>query len=110
MNQGRITPEPEVKLVKRFEGSYQNFLAAARTCYSSKGIIEGGEIDDRWDGLARSLYKAGHHTTLQHAYFQFAVDRVSRHFLWSFLHSHPYYNSEQVSQRYVEVKPGSAVI
>ena len=32
---------------------------------------------------------------------------VSRQLLWSFLHAHPYYNSEQTSQRYVEVKPGT---
>src|SRR5262249_23780790 len=53
---------------------------------------------------ARSTYEAGHHTTLQHAHFQFAVANVSRHFIWSFLNSHPFYNSEQVSKRYVEVR------
>src|SRR6185436_17965411 len=37
-------------------------------------------------------------------------NNVSRQFLWSFLHSHPFYNSEQVSQRYVEVKPGNYVV
>ena len=59
------------------------------------------------DALARSRStSAGHHTTLQHAHFQFALENVSRQFLWTFLHSHPFYNSEQVSQRYVEVKPG----
>ncbi len=105
-----LSPEPVVKLVKHFEDAYQNFLAAARTCYSSKGIIEEDDSGDRWDFLAHSIYKAGHHTTLQHAHFQFALDRVSRHFIWSFLHSHPYYNSEQVSQRYVEVKPDNAAV
>ena len=30
--------------------------------------------------------------------------------VWSFLHSHPFYNSEQVSQRYVKVKPGNWTI
>ncbi len=38
------------------------------------------------------------------------MDRVSRQFIWSFLHSHPYYNSEQVSQRYVRVAPGHFTI
>ncbi len=47
---------------------------------------------------------------MQHAQFQFTLANVSRHFLWSFLHSHPFYNSEQVSQRYVAVKPGSVAI
>ena len=47
---------------------------------------------------------------MQHATFQFALTNVSRQLLWSFLHAHPFYNSEQVSQRYVEVKPGNALI
>ncbi|HSD72261.1 MAG TPA: FAD-dependent thymidylate synthase, partial [Thermoanaerobaculia bacterium] len=42
--------------------------------------------------------------------FQFAIENVSRQFLWSFLHSHPFYNSEQVSQRYVEVKAGKYAV
>lgn len=105
-----MSPAPEVRLVKQFEGAFKNFLATARTCYSSKGIIEDEAIDDSWDWLAKSLYKAGHHTTLQHSHFQFTLDKVSRHFLWSFLHSHPFYNSEQVSQRYVTVKPGNITV
>lgn len=105
-----LSPEPVVRLEKKFSSAYRNFLATARTCYSSKGIISDEQIDEKWDFLAKSLYKAGHHTTLQHAHFQFSLDRVSRHFVWSFLHSHPFYNSEQVSQRYVEVKPGNAAV
>lgn len=110
--------QPFVRLVNLFDQAYDNFVATARTCYSSKGIIqpvdvsgppgaEPGELElrrQRKFALAQSLFKAGHHTTLQHAHVQFALDRVSRQFIWSFLHSHPYYNSEQVSQRYVEVK------
>ena len=65
---------------------------------------------DRRDAIARSIYEAGHHTTFQHAHFQFAMENVSRQFLWTFLHSHPFYNSEQVSQRYVEVKPGNYAV
>ena len=60
----------------------------------------------RRDALARDIYQAGHHTTFQHAHFQFALANVSRQFLWSFLHSHPFYNSEQVSQRYVHGADG----
>jgi len=93
-----------------FQDAYDNAVATARTCYSSK-VINAGDVskDDqtrnRRDAIAKSIYKAGHHTTLQHATFQFVLDKVSRQFIWSFLHSHPFYNSEQVSQRYVEVKP-----
>ncbi len=106
-----LSPEPVVRLVKYFPNSFKNVIATARTCYSPKGIINDEEIDiNKYINLARSIYEAGHHTTFQHAYFQFAIENVSRQFIWSFLHSHPFYNSEQVSQRYVEVKPGSYFI
>ncbi len=96
---------PRVKLVKAFPDAFKNVIATARTCYSSKGIIEDGSVDlEKYTELAKSIYEAGHHTTFQHATFQFQLSNVSRQFLWSFLHSHPFYNSEQVSQRYVEVK------
>jgi thymidylate synthase ThyX len=74
---------------------------------------EGGAADSETlphAPLAQSIYEAGHHTVFQHAYFQFAIENVSRHFIWSFLHSHPFYNSEQVSQRYVKVKPGTYAV
>src|SRR5688572_28827017 len=105
-----LSAPPEVRLTRAFEAPFANFLATARTCYSSKGVIGDVELNERWTDLAKSLYMAGHHTTLQHAQFQFALSNVSRHFLWSFLHSHPFYNSEQVSQRYVEVKPGNVAV
>ena len=53
--------------------------------------------------LYSDLFAAGHHTTFQHATFVFVLDNVSRLAIWSFFHSHPNYNSEQVSQRYREV-------
>lgn len=109
--QSFLSPEPTVKLDKFFPNPFKNIVATARTCYSSKGVIKDEQIDpERWKELAKSLYEAGHHTTFQHGYFQFILDNVSRHFIWSFLHSHPFYNSEQVSQRYVEIKPGMYVI
>lgn len=106
-----LSPEPIVKVVKYFPNPFKNVIATARTCYSSKGLIKDEEIDiNRYIKLAKSIYDAGHHTTFQHAYFQFTIENVSRQFIWSFLHSHPFYNSEQVSQRYVEVKPGNYFI
>src|SRR4029453_5050860 len=62
------------------------------------------------DRIARETYQAGHHTTLQHATFQFSLENVSRQLIWSVLHAHPFYNSEQVSQRYVEVKPERVIV
>jgi thymidylate synthase ThyX len=103
---------PEVKLVNAFQLPFDNAIATARTCYSSKGIISTEQVTnwEKRDALASSLYQAGHHTVFQHAHFQFALSNISRQFVWSFLHSHPFYNSEQVSQRYVEVKPGTYLI
>ncbi|MBI3180601.1 MAG: FAD-dependent thymidylate synthase [Myxococcales bacterium] len=95
--------------------SYDNAVAAARSCYSGR-IITAEEVgrDERSrearDRIANETYEAGHHTILQHAAFQFAIEGVSRQCIWSFLHSHPFYNSEQVSQRYVEVKPGNVLL
>jgi len=57
--------------------------------------------------LYADLFAAGHHTTMQHANFVFVLDNVSRLAIWSFFHSHPNYNSEQVSQRYREVSGAS---
>ena len=119
-----LSPPPEVAITNAFARPFDNVVAAARTCYSGSGIVldeqvTGGpgtppdvraEKERRRDNLARDLYQAGHHTTLQHAHFQFALSNVSRQVIWSFLHAHPFYNSEQVSQRYVTVKPGSYAI
>jgi len=110
-----ISPEPVVILENAFQDPYNNSVATARTCYSSQ-VIHAADVskDDvtrgRRDAIAQSIYKAGHHTTIQHATFQFVLDKVSRQVIWSFLHSHPFYNSEQVSQRYVEMKPENFTI
>ena len=101
---------PDIQLLGTLNRPYDLAVASARTCYSSKGIIrpEQVSVDERAralrDRVAASTREAGHLTTRQHAHFVFALSHVSRQFLWSFLHSHPYYNSEQVSQRYVKVK------
>ncbi len=105
----------KVRLVDLSRHSYDFMVAAARTCYSGRGIVGRDQVakgrttappEQRYAGrdrIARSIYEAGHHTTLQHGQAQFALEGVSRLFIWSFLHGHPFYNSEQVSQRYVSV-------
>ncbi len=118
------SPAPQVAITNAFTRPFDNVVATARTCYSGGGIVRTDDVlgdpadpeevradrRRRRDALARDLYQAGHHTTLQHAHFQFALSNVSRQFIWSFLHSHPFYNSEQVSQRYVTVKPGNYAV
>ncbi len=125
MVEGRfLSTEPEVVIENIFDRPYENAVATARTCYSSKGIVLPGEVsgedlDDpqarqrrmaQRDSIAESIYHAGHHTTFQHCYIQFRLSNVSRQFIWTFLHSHPFYNSEQVSQRYVRVDPGTFAV
>ena len=105
-----LASNTEVKLTRYFKEPYKSIITAARTCYSSSGIIEDDKIKHNYQTLVKDLHKAGHHTTFQHAQFQFTISNVSRHAVWSFLHSHPFYNSEQVSQRYVTVKPGNVSI
>jgi thymidylate synthase ThyX len=105
-------PEPEVQLVNSFRDPYNTVVATARTCYSSRVVLPADcDKDDASralrDKIYSSIYEAGHHTTIQHPTFQFVLAKVSRQFIWSFLHAHPFYNSEQVSQRYVEVKKGN---
>lgn len=114
--------ELKVLLINAFEKPLDTAVATARTCYSPKGIVYPRDIIQadsererhqqiiKRNRLAKSLYLAGHHTTFQHAHFQFAIQGVSRLFVWSFLHHHPFYNSEQVSQRYVEVSPSNFYI
>ncbi len=105
-----LSPEPVVRLANAFADPFRNVVATARTCYSSSGIVESRPLTERDVQIAKGIYKAGHHTTFQHAHFQFALGNVSRQFIWSFLHAHPFYNSEQVSQRYVAVKAGSVAV
>lgn len=116
-----LSTPPQIQLVNVFSEPYNNAVATARTCYSQRVIRvadvtgEGLAEDvqrkrqDQRDRIAASTYEAGHHTTLQHAHVQFTMTHVSRHFLWSFLHAGPYYNSEQQSQRYVHMKPGNVI-
>jgi thymidylate synthase ThyX len=110
-----LEPAPVVELQNWFERPYDNSVATARTCYSSKvvypeDVSKDEKARDLRDKIGASTYKAGHHTTIQHPTFQFVLQKVSRQFIWSFLHSHPFYNSEQVSQRYVKVKRGTYTV
>jgi thymidylate synthase ThyX len=110
-----VSAPPVVELVNAFDDPYNNAVATARTCYASR-VIRPADVDRdeaaraQRDAIAQSTYAAGHHTTLQHATFQFVLENVSRQLIWSLLHAHPFYNSEQVSQRYVAVEPEKLVL
>src|SRR5579863_3830751 len=92
---------PRVTLRNSFAHPYDSAIAAARTCYAPR-LISADEITEKQrTTIGAATYYAGHHTVYQHAHFEFGLENVSRQFVWSFLHAHPFYNSEQQSQRYV---------
>ncbi len=81
-------------------------VGSARSCYFGKRIVtpESAANWDKKNDLLNSIFKAGHHTTLMHYHFTFLIEGISRLLIWRLLHSHPFYNSEQVSQRYAKMK------
>jgi thymidylate synthase ThyX len=92
---------PRVTLRNSFAHPYDSAIAAARTCYAPR-LISPEEITDKQrTTIGAATFFSGHHTVYQHAHFEFGLENISRQFVWSFLHAHPFYNSEQQSQRYV---------
>src|SRR5262249_44709739 len=62
------------------------------------------------ESIGPLTFEAGHHTVYQHAHFEFGLENVSRQFVWAFLHAHPFYNSEQSSQRFVRLDRVAAYV
>ena len=94
---------PRVTLRNAFSHPYDSAIAAARTCYAPR-LIQPEEITEKQRvNIGAATFYSGHHTVYQHAHFEFGLENISRQFVWSFLHAHPFYNSEQQSQRYVRL-------
>jgi thymidylate synthase ThyX len=89
---------------------FDGAIAAARTCYSPRVIAAGEVTPAQRDSIGALTFDAGHHTVYQHAHFEFGLENVSRQFVWAFLHSYPFYNSEQSSQRYVKLREPRAFV
>lgn len=108
-----VTGEPQVQLLAYTEHAYDIAVASARTCYLPR-LMPVAEVPtikpEIRDMLAKNIFDAGHHTPFQHPTFVFGLENVSRQFTWSFLHSHPFYNSEQSSQRYVVMKEAKVFV
>jgi thymidylate synthase ThyX len=104
------TAPPKVTLRNAPATPFDGAIAAARTCYSPR-VIDPSEVTDKQrDSIGALTFDAGHHTVYQHAHFEFGLENISRQFVWSFLHSYPFYNSEQSSQRYVKLKEPRAFV
>jgi flavin-dependent thymidylate synthase len=104
------TSAPRVTLRNSFAHPFDSAIAAARTCYADH-LITPEEITDKQRlNVGAATFNSGHHTVFQHATFEFGLENVSRQFVWSFLHAHPFYNSEQQSQRYVRMERVEAYV
>ena len=101
---------PRVTLRNSFAHPFDSSIAAARTCYATR-LIGAEEITEKQRVMIGSAtFYGGHHTVYQHAHFEFGLENISRQFVWSFLHAHPFYNSEQQSQRYVRLDRAQAFV
>ena len=104
------TAPPRVTLRNAFAHPFDSAIAAARTCYSPRLIGPEEVTDKQRVNIGAATFYGGHHTVYQHAHFEFGLENVSRQFVWSFLHAHPFYNSEQQSQRYVRLDRAQAYV
>lgn len=94
------TPDPE-----------RAIATAARLCYAPVGAAELMETmpDEKVRSILRTVITSGHHSTLEHASYTFAVDGVSRA-LTHQLVRHRLASYNQQSQRYVKFKDGLEVV
>jgi thymidylate synthase ThyX len=104
------TAAPRVTLRNSFAHPMNSAIAAARTCYSAHLVTPEEVTEKQRITIGAGTFFGGHHTVYQHAHFEFGLENVSRQFVWSFLHAHPFYNSEQQSQRYVRLDRAQAYV
>ena len=104
------TAAPRVTLRNAFARPLDSAIAAARTCYSPHLVAPEEVTEKQRVTIGSGTFFGGHHTVYQHAHFEFGLENVSRQFVWSFLHAHPFYNSEQQSQRYVRLDRAQAYV
>jgi len=104
------TAAPHVTLRNSFAYPLDSAIAAARTCYSPHLVVPEEVTEKQRVTIGSGTFFGGHHTVYQHAHFEFGLENVSRQFVWSFLHAHPFYNSEQQSQRYVRLDRAQAYV
>ncbi|HSD65389.1 MAG TPA: FAD-dependent thymidylate synthase, partial [Vicinamibacteria bacterium] len=101
---------PLVTLRNASSRPYDDAIAAARTCYAPR-VVGAEEVTPRQrETIGPLTFSGGHHTVWQHAHFEFGLENVSRQLVWTFLHSHPFYNSEQSSQRFVRLDEARAFV
>jgi len=113
-----VSPPPEVALVGITRNAENLPSSAAKTCYAPK-LVRPRPVDAYKDPAKETAtrrritsltFEAGHHTVYQHVAYTFALRGVSRNLIHCFLHTFPFYNTEQQSQRYVEMKQAAVTV
>ncbi len=91
-----------VTLLYHTSDPQRSVATAARICYASMGADELMETmaDEQVEGLLRTVIASGHHSTLEHASYTFAIDGVSRAMTHQLVR-HRLASFNQQSQRYV---------
>ena len=84
------TAAPRVTLRNHFAHPFDSAIAAARTCYAPRLIAPEEITEKQRITIGAATFFGGHHTVYQHAHFEFGLENVSRQFVWSFLHAHPF--------------------
>lgn len=98
---------PKVVLIDSTENPEQTVAAAIRQCYSTIGAADLLEkiSEQQRTRLIRQIMASGHHSTIEHAYFNFAIEGISRAASHQLVR-HRIASYSQQSQRYVEFKDG----
>src|SRR3989344_5747450 len=109
---------PKVKIVlatasvseKTKVGARDVAVTTAAQCYAPGVALMHQRRDRVANAIADSTLKAGHLTTRQHVHYTWRFEGASRSATHDILHSHPFYNTEQQSQRFVPVVEGSYLV
>lgn len=101
----------KVSLLYHTQDPERAVATAARLCYAPVGAAELMEnmSDEQVQKILKTIMKSGHHSTLEHASYTFAIDGVSRA-LTHQLVRHRVASFNQQSQRYVTLKGEPEVI
>ncbi len=115
---GQFIEPPIIKLALASQSPDEDIQVGARDvaittavqCYAP-GVAQMKKRDgERMQQIADNTLSAGHHTTRMHTHYTWQITGASRNVTHDIMHSHPFYNSEQQSQRYVEAKRGNYLV
>lgn len=98
----------KIKILSKTQNMLDVVYIGARTCYSNRTPLEMFEdieniSEDKKLKLVKRCIESAHHSVLEHAYFTFAIEGISRSCSHQLVRTRMASYSQQ-SQRYVEIK------